>query len=131
MNVLDKLHEISDSIANLERTILDAKEAAADAKEELDRLETRYKKKAANDDELTNRTKRKAYVSGQKESAEYQDVKSTLAESERKIEELQIQLRAAQRKFEIAKIEANSARTNAAQNANNIADNITNGTDLT
>ena len=126
MNAFNKLHTISDSIANLERTILDAEEAAADAKEELDRLETRYKKKAANNDELTNRTKRKAYVSGRKESAEYQDVKSTLAENKRNIEQLQIQLRSAQRKFEIAKIKAKSAHVTSAQKANDIA--TTNGT---
>lgn len=100
------LTEYPERIKKAKTDIVQTRNDVEKQQRRVEQLETQYKKEAANDDELTNRTKRKAYVSERKEDDEYQEALAELDRREALLQKLEIELEFLQDRFEVAKIYA-------------------------
>lgn len=104
---MERLYEYTEEIAKKEQNILRQEQFLEDGKEKVKRLEAEFQKEAANDDDLTNRNKRKAYIQEQKNSRdEYKQAKSNVQSRSDKLARLKIELNKLENQFTVAKIGA-------------------------
>lgn len=112
---MKKLEEYPEAIESVKLKIDDLWKEFFDLKEEQEALEAQYKQEAANDPNLTNSTKRKAYVDEQKQSDEYQQAKEARVEAKTAINEMDFWKERLEDEFEVAKIRAMQGITDPTQ----------------
>ena len=103
---MKKLKEYPEAIESAKLKIDDLWKEFFDLKEKEEALEAQYKQEAANDPDLTNSTKRKAYVNEQKSSEEYQQATEARVDAKTAINEMEFWKERLEDEFEVAKIRA-------------------------